>query len=77
MCIRDRARFFYSTDNKEYVQLGSETTFRFNLYVFVGARFGIFNYATQALGGYVDVDWFTTEEQFEENTYFCLLYTSL
>ena len=52
------------------MQLGSETTFRFNLSVFVGARFGIFNYATQALGGYVDVDWFTTEEQFEENTYF-------
>lgn len=69
-CGTGKARFFYSTDNKEYVQLGSETTFRFNLSVFVGARFGIFNYATQALGGYVDVDWFTTEEQFEENTYF-------
>ena len=69
-CGTGKARFFYSTDNKEYVQLGSETTFRFNLSVFVGARFGIFNYAMQALGGYVDVDWFTTEEQFEENTYF-------
>jgi len=69
-CGTGKTKFFYSTDNKEYVQLGNETTHSFNLSVFVGARFGIFNYATQALGGFVDVDWFTTEEQFDEDTYF-------
>lgn len=69
-CGTSKTRFFYSTDNKEYVPLGNETTLQYNLSIFVGARFGIFNYATQALGGYVDVDWFTTEEQFDENTYF-------
>ena len=69
-CGTSKTRFFYSTDNKVYVPLGNETTLQYNLSIFVGARFGIFNYATQALGGYVDVDWFTTEKQFDENTYF-------
>lgn len=65
-----RASFFYSTDNKTYVALGNETELRYNLSVFVGARFGIFNMATDKLGGYVDVDWFTTETDFDEATFY-------
>ena len=53
------------------VENSSDFKMRFDFRkLFMGTKFGIFNYATQALGGYVDVDWFTTEEQFEENTYF-------
>jgi hypothetical protein len=38
----------------------------FNLSVFVGARFGLFCYATSALGGgSADFDWFSTEEDFD------------
>lgn len=65
-----KARFYYSTDNVTYTQLGDELSMVYTLDVFVGNRFGIFNYATKNLGGYVDVDWFTTEPTFEESTYF-------
>jgi beta-xylosidase len=65
-----KARFYYSTDNVTYTQLGDEMSMVYTLDVFVGNRFGIFNYATKDIGGYVDVDWFTTEPTFEEDTYF-------
>lgn len=64
-----QAVFYYSTDNKTYTQAGS-LNMQYNLSVFVGNRFGIFNYATTATGGYVDVDWFTTEKDFSEDTFF-------
>ena len=65
-----KARFFYSTDNKEYIPFGDEMEMRFDLSVFTGNKFAIFNYATKALGGYIDVDWFTTEPQFDEETFY-------
>lgn len=64
-----QADFYYSTDNKTYTQVGS-LDMRYNLTVFVGNRFGIFNYATVATGGYVDVDWFSTEKNFTEDDFF-------
>lgn len=64
-----KADFYYSTDNITYTQVGS-LDMKYNLSVFVGNRFCIFNYATEALGGYVDVDWFSTEKDFSEDTYF-------
>jgi beta-xylosidase len=64
-----QADFYYSTDNKTYTQAGS-LNMQYSLTVFVGNRFGIFNYATAANGGYVDVDWFSTEKDFSEDTFF-------
>lgn len=43
---------------------------KYNLSVFVGNRFCIFNYATTSIGGYVDVDWFSTENTFSEDKFF-------
>jgi arabinoxylan arabinofuranohydrolase len=54
----DQAGFFYSLDNKEWMRLGTDFHMVFNLKHFMGNRFGIFNYATKAPGGYVDMDFF-------------------
>lgn len=53
-----KATFEYSFDNKTFTQLGNELTMRFSLTLFTGNKFGLFNYATKELGGYVDFDWF-------------------
>ena len=63
----NKAKFYYSTDNKTWRRLGSDTSQSFNLSVFVGARFGLFCYASKKTGGYADFDWFTTEANFDEN----------
>ncbi len=62
----NKARFYYSLDNATWKALGDETSMSFNLTVFVGARFGLFCYATKQKGGYADFDWFTTEANFDE-----------
>jgi len=64
------AGFFYSTDNKTYNKLGSDLSMKFNLSVFTGNKFCLFNYATVQTGGYVDVDWFSTEKDFSEDTFY-------
>jgi beta-xylosidase len=65
-----KAKFYYSIDNITYTQLGNELTMNYSYDLFTGGRFGLFNYATTALGGYVDVDWFTTEESFDEGKFY-------
>ncbi|NUS03533.1 MAG: family 43 glycosylhydrolase [Nonomuraea sp.] len=50
-----QARFSYSTDGSTYVSLGPAFTLNNAWQFFMGYRFGIFNYATQALGGAVTV----------------------
>ncbi|WBB80968.1 family 43 glycosylhydrolase [Micromonospora sp. WMMD882] len=50
-----QARFSYSTDGVNFVALGNALTLDSNWQFFMGYRFGIFNYATQALGGAVTV----------------------
>ena len=62
-----KTQFYYSTDNQTYEKLGNQTSLGFNLSVFVGARFGLFCYATQDNSeGYADFDWFSTESDFDE-----------
>ncbi len=56
-----KASFEYSTDNKTFKPLGDELEMKFNLKIFTGNKFCLFNYATKSLGGYVDVDWFRVE----------------
>jgi beta-xylosidase len=65
-----KAQFYYSVDNQNYMPFGFELNTAFDLSVFVGNRFGLFNYATQQLGGHVDIDWFSTEIDFKENRFY-------
>lgn len=54
-----QASFSYSTDGAAFTQLGSYAMDK-SFQLFVGYRFGIFNYAAKALGGSVAVSSFTT-----------------
>ena len=65
-----RASFYYSLDNKTYTKFGDDLNMKYDLTVFTGNKFAIFNYATVQTGGYVDVDWFSTEPEFDEAFYF-------
>lgn len=59
-----RMEFSYSLDGIHFKRLGGRYDMRYGTYV--GMRFGIFNYATVKLGGYVDVASFeltSTENQ--------------
>lgn len=53
-----KASFAYSLDNLSFTKLGDELAMRFNLSIFTGNKFCLFNYATTATGGFVDFDWF-------------------
>lgn len=56
---RDIATFAYSTDGNDWRPIGREFRMVFDYRrFFMGTRFAIFNYATAAPGGYVDVDYF-------------------
>ena len=65
----DSCKFYYSYDNETYKEFGDGMKMRFTLKVFSGQRFYIFNYATKAMGGYVDIDWFSTEPEFSEEMF--------
>ncbi|SBT66013.1 Beta-xylosidase [Micromonospora sediminicola] len=54
-----QARFSYSTDGVTFVPLGNALTLNNAWQFFMGYRFGIFNYATQSLGGAVTVRQFS------------------
>ncbi|KAI4866731.1 glycoside hydrolase family 43 protein [Hypoxylon rubiginosum] len=54
------ANFSYSTDGKEFTQMGKPYTMWTNWAYFMGYRFGIFNYATKKLGGSIRVLSFTS-----------------
>jgi beta-xylosidase len=53
-----QAKFYYSTDGSQFTQLGSAFTMKKEWQFFLGYRYAIFNYATQALGGAVKVSSF-------------------
>nr|WP_321408607.1 family 43 glycosylhydrolase [uncultured Carboxylicivirga sp.] len=65
-----KASFYFSIDNQTYTLFGSEMDMQFNLSVFTGNKFCLFNYATDQLGGFVDIDWFSTEQLFSEDTFY-------
>jgi len=54
----DKAYFFYSLDGKVWKSIGPALQMKYTLPHFMGYRFGLFNYATQAQGGFVDFDYF-------------------
>ena len=54
---RDIATFSYSYDGKDWAPIGGDFKMIFDYRrFFMGTRFAIFNYATEAVGGMVDVD---------------------
>ena len=66
-----KVKYYYSTDNVTYESASSNSfDMRFIISIFTGQRFYLFNYATQQNGGYVDFDWFSTEQTFTEETYY-------
>ncbi|MEI9944977.1 MAG: glycoside hydrolase 43 family protein [Chitinophagaceae bacterium] len=58
---KDVANFFYSLDGKSWMPVGTELKMAYTLPHFMGYRFGLFNYATKTIGGYVDFNWFRIE----------------
>lgn len=54
----DDADFYYSLDGTTWNKIGNTLNMSYTIPHFMGYRFAIFNYATQATGGYVDVDYF-------------------
>ena len=56
-----KANFAYSFNNKNFTALGNELSMHFNLKIFTGNKFCLFNYATKVTGGYADFDWFRVQ----------------
>jgi len=56
------ANFFYGTDGSSFNQLGGSFTLDTGFNYFMGYRFGIFTFATQALGGSIKVLSFDSED---------------
>ena len=56
---QDIARCWYSLDNRSWTRIGDDFRMMFDWQrFFMGTKYAIFNYATEELGGYVDVDFF-------------------
>jgi beta-xylosidase len=55
---KDIANFFYSLDGKTWTSIGEPLKMAYTLPHFMGYRFGLFNYATQNVGGFADFDYF-------------------
>lgn len=59
----DKALFYYSLDGKEWQPIGKplQMVYTFTKH-FMGYRYGLFNYATQEAGGYVDFDYYRIDK---------------
>lgn len=59
----DKAYFYYSLNGKEWQHIGKplQMIYTFTKH-FMGYRFGLFNYATQEAGGYVDFDYYRIDK---------------
>ncbi|MCF2444008.1 glycoside hydrolase 43 family protein [Dyadobacter sp. CY345] len=55
---KDTASFYYSLDGKSWLPIGKPLKMSYTIPHFMGYRFGLFNYATKNIGGYVDFDYF-------------------
>ena len=62
---KDTAHFFYSLDGKTWTSFGTPLKMSYTLPHFMGYRFGLFNYATKHVGGYVDFDFFRIKDSIE------------
>jgi len=64
----DQAHFYYSLDGKSWQPIGTTLQMAYTLPHFMGYRFGLFNYATRVVGGYVDFDYFRIGGSFTSKT---------
>ncbi len=64
----NKANFYYSLDGKSWTKIGDELGMVYSLKHFMGYRFGLFNYATRSLGGYVDFDYFRIQDEITGTT---------
>lgn len=63
---KDVADFYYSLDGKQWTKMGSRLKMAYTLPHFMGYRFGLFNYATKAPGGYADFDYFRISDKISD-----------
>ncbi len=59
----DKAYFYYSLDGTTWTRIGSVLQMAYTLPHFMGYRFGLFNWAAQTPGGFVDFDYFRVSPQ--------------
>jgi hypothetical protein len=59
----DKAYFYYSLDGNQWTAIGNTLQMSYTLPHFMGYRFAVFYYSTQASGGHVDVDYFRIDKQ--------------
>ena len=55
---RDVAEFYYSLDGAKWIKIGGDLAMKYTLDHFMGYRIGLFNYATQQIGGFADFEYF-------------------
>ena len=60
--LSDSAYFYYSLSGYVWNKIGNKLKLEYTIPHFVGYRFGLFNYATKEIGGYVDFDYFRIEQ---------------
>ncbi len=56
--LKDEAYFYYSLNGEDWNSIGGTLKMAYTLPHFMGYRFGLFNFATQNIGGYVDFDFY-------------------
>ena len=66
---RGTAYFYYSTDGNTWTKIGSDVKLNYDLHMFVGVRWGLFNFATKQAGGYADFDWFKVGTDYKDEIY--------
>lgn len=66
---RDRANFYYSLNEKDWTKIGNELKLPYTLGMFVGYRFGLFNYAKKTAGGTAAFDWFKVGNDYTDEIY--------
>jgi beta-xylosidase len=59
----DKADFYYSLDGKAWTKIGATLQMAYTLPHFMGYRFGLFNFATQSAGGFVDFDYYRVSSE--------------
>jgi beta-xylosidase len=61
----DKGYFYYSIDGKSWTKIGGVLQMEYTLPHFMGYRFGLFNWATTAAGGWVEFDYLRIGEKIE------------
>ncbi len=62
---KDEAKFYYSLDGKKWNSIGTTLKMSYTLPHFMGYRFGLFNFASQETGGFVDFDYFRIKDKLD------------